>query len=94
MVTSSNETNDWQKSGPTFPVDFFFLITRATMMINYLDNGDLQERPAEADGEGRGGHDDGAGDEADEHGVDGGGAAAREDPRLQRHEQSCTQGRV
>lgn len=56
----------------------------------YLDDGDMEERAAEADGQGRGGHDGGAGQEPHGHGERGHLVPARDDPRLQRHEQPCT----
>jgi len=56
----------------------------------YLDDGDVEERAAEADGEGGGGHDGRAGQEPHGHGERRHLVPARDDPRLQRHEQPCT----
>jgi hypothetical protein len=59
-------------------------------LVFYLDDGDVEERAAEADGEGGGGHDGRAGQEPHGHGERRHLVPARDDPRLQRHEQPCT----
>jgi hypothetical protein len=56
----------------------------------YLDDGDVQKRAAEAHGEGRGRHNRRTGQEAHRHGERRHLVPARDDPRLQRHEQPCT----
>lgn len=53
----------------------------------HLDDGHVEERPAQADGERGGGHDGGAREEPDGHREGGDGVAAGDDSRLQRHEQ-------
>ena len=58
----------------------------------YLDDGDMEERAAEADGQGGGGHDGRAGQEPHGHGERGHLVPARDDPWLQRHEQPCMHG--
>jgi hypothetical protein len=55
----------------------------------YLNDGDAQERAAEADGGGRGGHDGGAEEEADCHGDGRDGVPAGDDLGLQGHEEPC-----
>jgi hypothetical protein len=55
----------------------------------YLDDGDVQKRAAEAHGEGRGRHHGRPGQEAHGHGERRHLVPARDDPRLQRHEQPC-----
>lgn len=57
----------------------------------YLDDGDVEERAAEADGKGGGGHDGRAGQEPHGHGERGHLVPARDYPWLQRHEQPCTE---
>lgn len=59
----------------------------------YLHNGDPQKGPSEADGQGRGGHDGRAGEEADGHGDACGAPSARDELRLQRHKQSWPQSK-
>jgi len=56
----------------------------------YLDDGDVQKRAPEAHGEGRGRHHGRPGQEAHGHGERRHLVPARDDPRLQRHEQPCT----
>jgi hypothetical protein len=54
----------------------------------YLDDGDVEEDAAQTDGDGGGGHDRGACDEPDAHRDGRQLVPARDDPRLQRHEQA------
>lgn len=72
----------------TFPAAAFDPLAKC-----YLDEGDVQERAAEPDGEGGGEHDGRAGEEAHGHGVRRHLVPARDDPGLQRHEQPCTNTR-
>jgi len=67
-----------------------FLVVVWVWFLGYLDDGDVEERAAEADGEGGGGHDGRAGQEPHGHGERRHLVPARDDPRLQRHEQPCT----
>ena len=67
-----------------------FLVVVWVWFLGYLDDGDVEERAAEADGEGGGGHDGRAGQEPHGHGERRHLVPARDDPRLQRHEQTCT----
>lgn len=62
------------------------------VLFVYLDDGDVEERAAEADGQGGGGHDGRAGQEPHGHGERGHLVPARDDPWLQRHEQPCMHG--
>jgi hypothetical protein len=60
----------------------------------YLDDSDAKERAAEADGDGGGGHDGRPGQEPHHHGERRHLVPARDDPRLQSHEQTCISERA
>jgi hypothetical protein len=60
----------------------------------YLHDSDAEERAAEAYGDGGGGHDGRAGQEPHHHGERRHLVPARDDPRLQRHEQTCISERA